>query len=198
MTANITILVDRREDVLSVPNTALRYSPPAAALAQLAEAVSGDAPASEDSAGTPGRGTRGGGGQPDGVTGRGRGGGGRGGRGAPDGQAAPAAEAVPLIAGDKITFAAIPPEPPRPGRVWVMVPGGIPQQRDLMVGLTDGSRTEVISGDIEPGEFVLIGDSSQTEQGGGNNNSFTDPGRALQILGGGGGGRGGGGGGRGR
>src|SRR5690606_8245774 len=29
MTANITVTVDRRDDVLSVPNTALRYTPPA-------------------------------------------------------------------------------------------------------------------------------------------------------------------------
>jgi hypothetical protein len=72
----------------------------------------------------------------------------------------------------------------------------MPEPRELMVGLTDGSRTEVVTGALEPGEQVLIGDSS-SGAGDGNPGGFDDPGRLLQILNGGGGGRGGRGGGRG-
>jgi HlyD family secretion protein len=190
MTANITILVDRREDVLSVPNTALRYEPPAemleAAMAAVTGAAGGESapegdtadaePSGEAAAGGRGRGGRGNGG---GFAGRG------------GGQAAVPANAStvasePLSSGDKITFAAIEAEPPRAGRIWIMNAGGVPEQRQLMIGLTDGSRTEVVSGDVEVGDLGLIGDSSVgADQGGSGGNNNTQ--QMFRMLSGGGG-----------
>jgi HlyD family secretion protein len=36
-----------------------------------------------------------------------------------------------------------------------------PQPKKIVVGITDGSTTEVVSGDLNPGEAVIIGDSTQ-------------------------------------
>lgn len=243
MTANITILVDKREDTLSVPNTALRYQPPNAsellAAAAPAQAAGGapaqtaaDAPAGRGRGdfGRGGRGPgegfqppegfegfagRGQGGRGGGARGQGgRGGGGRGGNGNNAGgssdDAAPQARAATIVApatgsvympgqewGDslKIQFQPLPPDPPTRGRVWVLSAAGVPEPRELMVGLTDGSITEVVSGTLEAGDLVLIGDSSEPSATTGNNNFTDDPARMLQILSG--GGRGGGRGGRG-
>jgi len=232
MTANITITVDRRENVLSVPNTALRYSPPDAETlltsggtpSPAATQTAANVPAQAEGRGsTPaeasqqGRGNSGGFTPPAGgfTGGRGGGGGGRGGRGGGGGGAAaggdggttPAGRAATVVAqsttqtympgqewGDslKIQFQPSPPDPPRPGRVWVMTDAQVPEARELMLGLTDGSRTEVISGSLEVGELVLIGDSSNLNQdpntGGNTVNQQRD---MFRMLSGGGGGRGG-------
>ena len=205
MTANITITVDRRDNTLSVPNTALRYVPPdvePAAMPQTARpgaaatataAASPDDDAEEDApevaAFDPGQ-----------FAGRGRGGGGgrggfggrlpegfdpaqfagRGGRGARGdrggGNAVAASSTVVAVAqndlltalpgqlwgaGEKIQFQSLPPQPPRPGQVWVLNPAGQPEVRNIMLGITDGSRSEVVSGDLVEGDEILIGDSTQ-------------------------------------
>ena len=209
MTANITITVDRRDDVLSVPNTALRYTPPdidGGALLEsrgqepgvVREAAQAAPEAGTDEGFSPASGGRDRSGQ-----------GAAGGQGFPEGFAArggagPQTEegrsTTVLASGTgsssmpgqewedtlKIQFQAAPPAPPRPGRVWVMTPPGVPEARDLTVGLTDGSRTEVVSGDIREGELVLIGDSSNlaTDDG---SSSTTDQRDMFRMLGGGGG-----------
>ena len=40
------------------------------------------------------------------------------------------------------------------GRVWVLE-GGKPSARDLKLGHTDGSMTEVLAGPLQPGERVI-------------------------------------------
>jgi HlyD family secretion protein len=45
----------------------------------------------------------------------------------------------------------------QPGRVFVAGPDGKPQAVPLRLGATDGSMTEVISGDVEPGRELIIG-----------------------------------------
>ena len=223
MTANITITVDRRDDVLSVPNTALRYTPPNAgallesrspesgvvreAAAQTAPAAGTDGgfnPAAagrgrgrgDFNGGNGGRGDFSGGrGFPEGFEGfAGRGGGDD--DGTPEGRSAtvlaPAAGSAYMPGQEwqdsvKIQFQAAPPDPPRPGQVWVMSATGAPEPRDLMVGLTDGSRTEVVSGDIREGELVLIGDSSNLTTEGESNDNSNDQRNMLRMLGGGGG-----------
>jgi HlyD family secretion protein len=40
------------------------------------------------------------------------------------------------------------------GRVWVM-DGRMPVPRDLKIGRSDGRNTEVISGDLKPGEQII-------------------------------------------
>ena len=63
--------------------------------------------------------------------------------------------------GEKLQFQEVTPPRPRPGRVWVLSAEGIPQMRNVMLGITDGSRTEVIAGELEVGDALIIGDSSQ-------------------------------------
>jgi HlyD family secretion protein len=43
------------------------------------------------------------------------------------------------------------------GRVWVLNGGGRPSSRDIMTGITDGSFTEVVKGDLQAGQQVIIG-----------------------------------------
>jgi len=184
MTANITITVDRRNNVLNVANTALRYNPPemeaapvqrtaAPDVTEAAPAVPADAPQAA------------GGFDPSQFQGRG----GRGGRGARGGADTAAATSSTVIGsagdslnalpgqlwstGQKLQFESAPPQPPRAGRVWVLDPSGTPVERSVMLGITDGSRTEVVSGDLSEGDQVLIGDSTQTVEinnGDGNSN----------------------------
>jgi len=44
-----------------------------------------------------------------------------------------------------------------PGRVWVVGPDGNPMVVTLTVGLTDGSMTEVVQGDLKDGQEVIVG-----------------------------------------
>ena len=57
------------------------------------------------------------------------------------------------------------------GRVWVLDDGGKPRAVDLRVGLTDGSYTEVVSGELKEGAQIIIGTqadakSKQQQKGG--------------------------------
>ena len=203
MTANLTVTLERRDDVLTVPNSALRYNPPEDYLASLMPAAAPKEAGPEGSPeaspeGSPertaetgseepveqvgsfappegrgsGRGSRGfdptrfdPSNLPEGFAGRG----GRGGRGAGGGSAMARSSE------------------PTGGQVWVLNPAGIPERRSLMLGLSDGTRSEVISGDIRLGEAVIIGDSSQLESETTNNNS-NDTSRMFRMMRGGGGG----------
>ena len=185
MTANITVTTARRDDVLTVPNSALRYMP-ADAEHQMGQLMTrgmggrGDAssPASESRQAPEGRerfrAPGGSGGRDQGgfraegfptrrgmETARIQGGGASGN--------APGQLWDP---GEKLQFAT-PPEPtPRPGVVWVLNSQGIPEPRMLMLGITDGARSEVLSGDLAAGEVLLIGDSSVLEEDTGNRPQF--------------------------
>ena len=171
MTANITITVDQRDNALKIPNSALRYTPPGQA-------------------------------RPDGrMTGRGRGG-----SNPEEEPAAPASPAkttrasaeaaVPLAPGqkwnpaDKIRFLSPKKRTERPGSVWILNAEKKPELRQVTLGITDGAATEIVSGDLNPEDLVIVGDSTQTasapaqnQRGGGFGFGFGPPG--------GGGGRGG-------
>lgn len=43
------------------------------------------------------------------------------------------------------------------GRVWVLGPDGRPSPVDVITGISDGSFTEIIGGDLEPGRQVIVG-----------------------------------------
>jgi HlyD family secretion protein len=43
------------------------------------------------------------------------------------------------------------------GRVWVPAPGGRPRPVDVRVGLSDGTYSELVSGDLSEGSQVIIG-----------------------------------------
>jgi HlyD family secretion protein len=136
MTANITITVDERENVLKVPNAALRYTPPGRHSEEF-RTERQLTTASLDDPNTP---------APPQVQSGGRAG------------LAPGQKWDPS---QKIKF--VPPKRTvqRPGVVFVLDGQHNAQPRNIVVGITDGSATEVVSGDLNPGEPVIIGDSTQ-------------------------------------
>jgi HlyD family secretion protein len=145
MTANISVTVAERPNVLKVPNAALRYSPPNA------ENI-GDpsAPAA------PSRGGARGGAEKEAAAGR-----------TTDRASLPLAPGQKWDPGDKIRFATSSQTASRPGIVWVLNEARQPQLRKVMVGITDGASTEIASGDLHSGDLVIIGDSTQAENRGG-------------------------------
>ncbi|HKG15693.1 MAG TPA: efflux RND transporter periplasmic adaptor subunit, partial [Pyrinomonadaceae bacterium] len=180
MTANLNVTIDERNDVLKVPNSALRFTPQT----------------------TDGAQTRAGGnsnGQ--------RRGAGRQRRNADGAQANGAAQQPDAAnaqqqAGARAQFAR-PTEPVLPGqlrRVWVMGADGKPESRRIKIGLSDGSSTEVVEGDLREGDVVVTGQNvtaSSSSSAGARNSNQTAPGfgGAPRVGGpGGGGGRTGGGG----
>jgi hypothetical protein len=46
--------------------------------------------------------------------------------------------------------------PAVPGKVWVMEKG-VPKRVNVMIGVGDGSSTEMIRGDLKEGQKVIIG-----------------------------------------
>ena len=120
MTANVRIVVDTRDNVLKLPNAALRFRPAGAADVRQ--------PAGASAADTAGKG----GGQ----------------------QAAQARERLISRASGAATG----------GRVWVLDEAGKPKPLSVRTGLTDGTYSEVISGEIAEGTQVIIGtaDSGKT------------------------------------
>jgi HlyD family secretion protein len=175
MTAYLSITVAEREDALSVPNAALRYDPPADVLAEGRKrgAAAGSNPerieamppplGSALSETDPGEGLDGGDSNSGSLI------------------AVPATTTVFMPGqlwdtGEMLQFEAAAEEPPRPGRVWVMTDSGVPEMREVMVGITDESRTEVVSGDLAEGEVVVISDSltpaEETPQSGGGRGGF--------------------------
>jgi HlyD family secretion protein len=146
MTANITITVDRRDNVLRMPNAALRYVP-AAMSAQHAVLAEEENPEMEEPAESmiPVR--------PQAPV------------SASDRQ--PASDNDGLAPGqmwrieDKIRFVAPRHVVNRRAIVWILEPDGKPAHRRVVLGITDGSATEIVSGDIKAGDAVVVGDSSQ-------------------------------------
>jgi HlyD family secretion protein len=135
MTATVSIVTDRRRDVLAVPNTALRFRPDGAPAAGPISATPGGAQAA---AGQRRERTEGGEGQGAG-TGNWR----RKKEGDSEDDAAPA-----VI---KRT-------------VYVLV-NGSPAPREVTTGLTDGRITEVTGGELKEGETIIVGIAGQNAQG---------------------------------
>ncbi len=142
MTANIAITVDERASALKVPNAALRYTPPniqredvvtsAAALPVGGEAEPADE-IQEDYA-----------------------------------DAAADVPVVPNLApgqkwnpSEKIRFVQPRRVSHRPASVWISNAEGKPELRKIVLGITDGATTEVVSGDLKAGDTVIVGDSTQ-------------------------------------
>lgn len=155
MTANLTITIDERNNVLKVPNSALRFTPQDANRQQ----------------------TGGGQGQGQGQ-----------GQGRRRQQQADGAQG----GGGENRFAPAS-APVLPGQiraVWVLGQDGTPQRRRITVGLSDGSATEVVDGDLNEGDMVITG---QTLTGGNSSTANTQRppgfGGNTPRMGGGGGGR---------
>ncbi len=72
------------------------------------------------------------------------------------------------------------------GRVWTVGPDGSPVAVSLTLGLTDGSMTEIVQGDLKEGQDVIIGaggaaaTSPARPPGGGPASPATPPGPRLR------------------
>ena len=49
----------------------------------------------------------------------------------------------------------------RPAIVWVLGPQKKPESRQVLLGITDGSSTQVLSGDVKEADNVIVGDTTQ-------------------------------------
>jgi HlyD family secretion protein len=132
MTANLQIITDEREDVLRIPNAALRFRP---AMTMAAAEAGADAPDGQP----PRRGPR------DEQAGNDEG------RSTtPDGQGPrrrARSEQAQLTRQDEGTR----------GRIYRVGPDGNPQPIPVRLGVTDGTYTEILRGDVQEGAAVIIG-----------------------------------------
>ncbi|HET6978826.1 MAG TPA: efflux RND transporter periplasmic adaptor subunit [Pyrinomonadaceae bacterium] len=125
MTANLTITIDERNNVLKVANAALRFTPQ-------------DANRQRSGAGA--------------GTGQGQG----------QGQGRRRQQQGDNAAGDNSAQTQFAPAsaPVLPGQVrvvWVLGQDGKPERRRITTGLSDGSATEVVDGDLKEGDMVITG-----------------------------------------
>src|SRR5215216_3544499 len=124
MTANLTITIDERNNVLKVPNSALRFTPQDAT-----------------------RQRRSGAGQ---------------GQGQGQGQRRRQQQQGDNAAGgnsgeNRFAPASAPVLPGQVRVVWVVGQNNKPERRRITVGLSDGSATEVVDGDLKEGDMVITG-----------------------------------------
>lgn len=125
MTANLTITIDERNNVLKVPNAALRYRPQTAT-DQNRAANSGQGAGQRRAQQANGQGN--------------------------DGQAE-----------NRITPASSPVLSGQTRLVWILGPDKKAQPRRVVVGLSDGSATEVVSGNLQEGDVIIIGENISSE-----------------------------------
>src|SRR5688572_28157108 len=141
MTTNLTFTIDERNNVLKVPNAALRVTPQAA---------------SHERTGNGQRQRAGGAGQDAQLGGR------RSSQGqeAADAGGNAAEQNRAQSGGQRASNFAPPSAPVLPGQtriVWVMGQDGKPDRRRITVGLSDGSATEVLEGNLQEGDTVITG-----------------------------------------
>jgi HlyD family secretion protein len=168
MTANLTITIDERNDVLKVPNSALRFTPQQSDVSGAARG-NGGGQGSRRNANQQAGGAQGGGagdaanGSTDGTTQQGE-------------RAQLAPSTAPVLPGQL-------------RRIWVLGPDGKPQPRRIKVGLTDGTSTEVVEGEIHEGDVVVTGQNitSASKSQSSNTQAASPFGGAPRIGGGGGG-----------
>jgi HlyD family secretion protein len=127
MTANVTFVFAQKDDVVRVPNAALRFRPPPELAAQLRGGAGKD-PQARSADGQPAGAARGPGGQND----------------------------RPARAGT---------EPPDRRAVWVSR-GARPEPVRIRTGISDGSFTEVVEGDLKEGDRVVTDAAGGALQGG--------------------------------
>ena len=157
MTANLTITIDERNNVLKVPNSALRFTPQDATTTR-----------QRTGAGDQGQGQ----GQGQQWQGRRQQQQGNNAAGSGENQFAPAS--APVLPGQVRL-------------VWVLGQNGKPERHRITVGLSDGSATEVVDGDLKEGDMVITG--QQVSSANRNSNSQSTPpgfGNAPRGAGGGG------------
>lgn len=175
MTANLTVTIDERNEVLKVPNSALRFTPQTTDTAQAR--AGGNANGQRRNAGNANGGNNSAAPQPDG----------------PNAQQQQGARAQFARASEPVL-------PGQTRRVWVLGADGKPEPRRVKVGLSDGSATEVVEGDLREGDVIVTGQNvtanASTRSANGGQSSAPGFGGAPRTGGAGGAGRTGGGAGR--
>lgn len=149
MTANLTITIDERANVVKIPNAALRFTPQLSA-EQSSQSGTGNTGGSFE----------------------------RGARQQKTNTSEASALAAPQAAGARESRVAPSTSPVVEGqtrRVWVLDSEGKPQPRRIKVGLTDGAATEVTEGELREGETVITGQTISSA-GSAQSNSQTAPG----------------------
>ncbi len=131
MTANLTITIDERNDVLKVPNSGLRFRPQGAS------------------------------GQNRTGNGAGNWQGGQGGGQRRSQQQSGDANGAQNE--NRVTPSTSPVLPGQTRIVWVMGSDKKPQPRRIVVGLSDGTSTEVTSGNLQEGDVVIIGENISSD-----------------------------------
>lgn len=153
MTANLTITIDERNNVLKVPNAALRFTPTDASGQRL---------------GRSGNGSGNSGGQ------RSQGGQQQQANGANAGQTQSVAPSGQADQQQGQRNFAPPSAPVLEGQtriVWVLGQDGKPQTRRIKVGLSDGVSTEVVEGNLQEGEMAITGQTQTAASKASNTNS---------------------------
>jgi HlyD family secretion protein len=146
MTASVTFIVAEHSDVVRVPNAALRFRPPTDWVAKASEGGTAVPGVAATGGAPPGSGTAAGS-----VTGS---------NSEPPSPAAPVSERSGRRGGG---FGAGRPDGAR--TIWLLV-AGVPQQRSVRVGITDGTYTELLSDNVSPGDTAitgLLGEASATD-----------------------------------
>jgi HlyD family secretion protein len=138
MTANLTITIDERNNVLKVPNSALRFVPTDASGQRLGRSGDGSGSGGQRRQRAQGDNTNGAGGaNQQSASGDQQ-------AGQQGGQSNFAPPTAPVLAGQT-------------RMIWVMGQDGKPQSRRIKVGLSDGASTEVVEGNLVEGELVITG-----------------------------------------
>ena len=87
----------------------------------------------------------------------------------------------------KIQFPTIRRRNARPAIVWILGPDKKPEPRQVVLGITDGSATEAVSGDLKEGDKIIVADTSQAAGPGQQAGGPRAPGAGPMPLGFGGG-----------
>lgn len=132
MTANLTITIDERNNVLKVPNSALRFKPQDAT-GQTSSNTNANAQSGSPQQTASARGAK------------------------SANSAAPQASPQTSGSDSKFAPASAPVLAGQTRVVWVLGADGTPQSRRIKVGLTDGASTEVVEGNLQEGEMVVTG-----------------------------------------
>jgi HlyD family secretion protein len=145
MTANLVITIDERNNVIKVPNSALRFTP---------QDANGQKISANPGAANIGSGN--GSGQSRRLSANANAGQPADSANAPTSSSSPAPNAGQ---GAARTFApaSAPVLEGQTRTVWVLGADGNPQARRIKIGLTDGASTEVAEGNLQEGEMVIIG-----------------------------------------
>ena len=147
MTANLTITIDERNNVLKVPNSALRFTPTDASGQRLGRGAGN----SNDQTGGQGGQRRQRGQQADSAASPGQ-------QTASTGQQASQQDDTQSRVQSNFAPPSAPVLPGQTRIIWVLGQDGKPQSRRIKVGFSDGSATEVLEGgNLQEGELVVIG-----------------------------------------